>query len=134
MVAALIASASVNGHFSPLIGYDPDMNYHEPISKLLVQIFVVTNCVSFYVGMTSIMFAIVPSFPLAQEGLREELARSRNAVRNAIRALLLSIASFIVSFLFSSSAVMPNEVKYKLLTVVPAIVVVYFSAYALYKL
>ncbi|CAN5968406.1 unnamed protein product [Sphagnum jensenii] len=89
VVAALIASTSFTGHFSPLTGYDPDMNYHEPITKFLVKFFVITNCVSFYVAMTSIMFAVVPSFPLAQEGLREELARSRNAVRNAIRALLL---------------------------------------------
>ncbi len=121
VVAALIASTSFTSHFSPLTGYDPDMNYHEPITKFLVKISVITNCVSFYVAMTSIMFAIVPSFPLAQEGWREELARSRNAVRNAILALLLSIASFIVSFIFSSIAVMPNELKYTSLTIAPAV-------------
>ncbi len=129
VVAALIASTSFNGHFSPLTGYDPDMNYHEPITKSLVQSFVVTNCVSFYVAMTSIMFAIVPSFPLAQEGLREELDRSRNAVRKAILALLLSIVSFIFSFIFSSIAVMPKELKYKLLTIVPAVLGGVFCIY-----
>ncbi len=130
VVAALIASTSLTGHFSPLTGYDPDMNYHEPITKSLVKFFVLTNCVSFYVAMTSIMFAIVPSFPLAQEGLREELARSRNAVRIAIRALLLSIASFIISFILSSIAVMPNELKYKSLTIVAAVLGGVFCIYA----
>ncbi|CAM6027516.1 unnamed protein product [Sphagnum balticum] len=129
VVAALIATMSFNGHFSPLTGYDADMNYHEPITKFLVKVFVITNCVSFYVAMTSIMFAIVPSFPLLQEGLREELARSRNAVRNAIRALLLSIASFVVSFIFSSIAVMPNELKYKRLTIIPAVLGGVFCVY-----
>jgi biotin operon repressor len=121
VVAALIASSSFNAHFSPLTSYDSDMNYHEPTTKVLVKIFVITNCISFYVAMTSIMLAIVPSFPLAQEGLREELARSRSAVRKAIRALLLSIASFIVSFIFSSIAVVPNELSYKLLPIISAV-------------
>jgi len=121
VVAALVASTSFNGHSSPLTSYDPDMNYHEPITKLLVKIFVITNCDSFYFSMTSIMFAIVPSFPLAQEGLREELTRSRNAVKKAIQALLVSIASFIVSFICSSIAVMPKELKYKWLTIGPAV-------------
>jgi len=133
VVAALIASTSVNGHFSPLMGYDSDMNYHEPISKWLVQIFVLTNCVSFYVAMTSIMFAIVPSFPLAQEGLREELDRSRNAVRNAIGALLLSIAGFIVSFICSSIAMMPNKLKDLWLPIVPAVVGGGFCIYGCYR-
>jgi len=133
VVAALIASTSVNGHFSPLMGYDSDMNYHEPISKWLVQIFVLTICVSFYVAMTSIMFAIVPSFPLAQEGLREELDRSRNAVRNAIGALLLSIAGFIVSFICSSIAMMPNKLKDLWLPIVPAVVGGGFCIYGCYR-
>ncbi len=120
VVAALIASSSFNAHFSPLTTYDSDMNYHEPTTKAFVKIFVMTNCFSFYLAMTSIMLAIMPSFPLAQEGLREELARSRSAVRKAIRALLLSIANFIVSFIFSSIAVVPSERSYKLLPIISA--------------
>jgi len=129
VVAALIASSSFNAHFSPLTSYDSDMNYHEPSTKVFVKIFVFTNCISFFSAMTSIMLAIGPSFPLAQEGLREELDRSRSAVRKAIRFLLFSIATFIVSFIFSSIAVVPNERSYKLQPTISAIIGSSFCIY-----
>jgi len=113
VVAALIASASFSSHLSPPISYDqlspPIASDHVLITKGWVKTFVITNNLSFYLAITSIMFAIMPSIPLSHKDLAREIIHSRRNLAAALFSLLVSILCFILSFASSAIAVMPNE-------------------------
>ena len=119
VIGALIVSASYVGPLQPPLSYgsDPSMQL-SPTSENIgyadvwdpyVKIFMVSNSMSFYLAIASIMFAVVPSFPMPQGPLLNELGRIRRTVCSAICILLLSVVGILVSFATASIAVMPNH-------------------------
>ncbi len=121
VVAALVATASFVGPLQPPLGYISmpsgpttiDLGIED--TQFMIRVFIVSNSLSFYLAIASIMLAIVPSLPIPQDGLlfgvREELRRSRKTVTIAIAMLLASIISVLVSFAASSLAVVHRQHK-----------------------
>lgn len=119
VVAALIATTSFVGPLQPPLGYgsDPsnliDLDFVQATKASSVQVFMVSNSLSFYFAIASIMFAVAPSLPMPQEGLLEDLQRARNAVALALGILLLSTVCVLVSFAAASNAVMPVQYSWQ---------------------
>jgi MFS family permease len=84
----------------------------------------VTNSVSFYLAIASIMFAVVPSLPMPEEGIYEEWQRTRKTMGIAISLLLMSVLGVLISFTAASNAVVSEEYSWRHggLTFYPAIV------------
>ena len=119
VVAALVATASFVGPLQPPLGYGTDTSTvltldRIQVTKLSIRIFFISNSLSFYLALASIMLAIMPSLPMPHEGLRDELHRSRRTVALAISVLLLSILSILVSFTCSSITGIPDDYSWGL--------------------
>ena len=85
VVAALVATASFIGPLTPPLGYGSDASSSWTLDRvqmanLPVRVFMASNSLSFYMAIASIMLAIMPSLPMPQEGLREELRRGERTV------------------------------------------------------
>ena len=121
VVAALVATASYVGPLQPPLGYANDF---VQTSSLSIRIFMVTNSVSFYLAIASIMFAVVPSLPMPQEGIYEEWRRTRRTIGIAISLLLMSVLGVLISFAAASNAVLSEEYSWRHggLTFYPAVV------------
>ena len=121
VVAALVATASYVGPLQPPLGYVDDF---VQTSNLSIRIFMVTNSVSFYLAIASIMFAVVPSLPMPQEGIYEEWQRTRKTIGIAISLLLMSVLGVLISFTAASNAVVSKEYSWRHggLTFYPAVV------------
>ena len=120
VVAALIASASYGGPLQPPLGFGTvsTSSYFDFVqtSSILVLIFVISNCMSFYLAIGSIMFAIVPSVPMPTQGIQfgfDEWQRSKRTVGAALCLLLLSVFCVVVSFAAASNAGMSDNGSYK---------------------
>jgi hypothetical protein len=119
VVAALVATASFVGPLQPPLNYvamssgTTTVDVEVQVTELLIKVFLVTNSLSFYLAITSIMLAIMPSLPIPKEGLLfgpcDDLKRSRRTISIAIGMLLASIISVLVSFAASSLAVIPSQ-------------------------
>jgi len=119
VVAALVATASFVGPLQPPLNYvamssgTATVDVEVQVTELLIKVFLVTNSLSFYLAITSIMLAIMPSLPIPKEGLVfgpcDDLKRSRRTISVAIGMLLASIISVLVSFAASSLAVIPLQ-------------------------
>jgi hypothetical protein len=76
------------------------------VIELMIKVFLVSNGLSFYLVMTSIMLAIMPSLPIPKEGLVfgpcDDLKQSQRTISIAIGMLLASIISVLISFAASS--------------------------------
>jgi hypothetical protein len=110
VVAALVATASYVGPLQPPLGYADDF---VQTSNLSIRIFMVTNSVSFYLAIASIMFAVVPSLPMPQEGIYEEWQRTRKTIGIAISLLLMSVLGVLISFTAASNAVVSKEYSWR---------------------
>ncbi len=121
VVAALVATGSFVGPLQPPLGYVSMLSGPTTIdlgiqdTQLMIKVFVVSNSLSFYLAIASIMLAIVPSLPIPQDGLlfgvREELQRIRKTISIALIMLLTSIISVLISFATSSLAVVHQQHK-----------------------
>jgi MFS family permease len=112
VVAALVATASYVGPLQPPLGYgttDPSVLDMVQTTKLSIRVFVVTNCLSFYLAIGSILFAVVPSLPTPQESLHEEWRRSKRTIGIAILFLLMSIVGVLISFAAASNVGMADH-------------------------
>jgi hypothetical protein len=110
VVAALVATASYVGPLTPPLGYADDF---VQTSNLSIRIFMVTTSVSFYLAIASIMFAVVPSLPMPQEGIYEEWQRTRKTIGIAISLLLMSVLGVLISFTAASNAVVSEEYSWR---------------------
>ena len=121
VVATLVATASYMGPLQPPLGYADDF---VQTSNLSIRIFMVTNSVSFYLAIASIMFAVVPSLPMPQEGIYEEWQRTRQTIGIAISLLLMSVLGVLISFIAACNAVVSEEYSWRHggLTFYPAVV------------
>jgi hypothetical protein len=76
------------------------------VIELMIKVFLMSNGLSFYLVMTSIMLAIMPSLPIPKEGLVfgpcDDLKQSQRTISIAIGMLLASIISVLISFAASS--------------------------------
>jgi hypothetical protein len=76
------------------------------VTELMIKVFLVSNGLSFYLVMTSIMLAIMPSLPIPKEGLVfgpcDDLKQSQRTISIAIGMFLASIISVLISFVASS--------------------------------
>ena len=72
----------------------------------------VSNTLAFYLAMASVMFAVVPSLPMPQEGVLEELGRARHIMSLSLFLLLTSIGCTLVSFAAASAVVVDGEHYY----------------------
>lgn len=118
VVAALIATASYVGPLSPPLGFGTvsTSSYFDFVqtSSIPVKIFVISNCLSFYLAIGSIMFAIVPSVPMPKQGIGfDEWQRSKRTVGAALSLLLFSVFFVVVSFAAASNAGMSYHDSYK---------------------
>ena len=121
VIGALIATASYVGPLQPPLNYgsDPSMQLsptsdntgYAHVWDPYVKIFMVSNSLSFYLAIASIMLAVVPSLPMPQQALLNELGRTRRTVASAICVLLLSVVGILVSYATASIAVMPNHTR-----------------------
>jgi hypothetical protein len=119
VVATLVATASFVGPLQPPLSYvamssgTATMDIGVQVTELLIQVFLVTNSLSFYLAITSIMLAIMPSLPIPKEGLVfgpcDDIKRSRRTISMAIGMLLASIISVLISFAVSSFLVIPSH-------------------------
>jgi hypothetical protein len=111
VVGTLVAATSYIGPLQPPLSYDSVTGYVET-SKLLVKVFMVSNTLAFYLAVASVMFAVVPSLPMPQEGVLEELTRARQTVASSLFLLLTSIGCILVSFAAASAVVVEGEHYY----------------------
>jgi len=76
------------------------------VIELMIKVFLMSNGLSFYLVMTSIMLAIMPSLPIPKEGLVfgpcDDLKQSQRTISIDIGILLASIISVLISFAASS--------------------------------
>lgn len=127
VVAGLVATASYVGPLQPPLGYDPTSDEVQ-VTKLPIRIFVVSNNVSFYLAIASLMFAVMPSLPMSQEGLYDEWRHTQRTVAIAITFLLMSVLGVLVSFAAASNAGMttPYSWHHLGLSFYPALVCGFF--------
>jgi hypothetical protein len=119
VVATLVATASFVGPLQPPLNYVAmssgivTIDVGAQVTKLLIKVFLVSNSLSFYLAITSIMLAIMPSLPIPREGLVygpcDDLKRGRRTISIAIGMLLASIISVLISFAASSLVVIPSQ-------------------------
>jgi hypothetical protein len=119
VVATLVATASFVGPLQPPLNYvgmtsgTTTVDVGVQVTELMIKVFLVSNSLSFYLAITSIMLAIMPSLPIPKEGLVsgpcDDLKRSRRTISIAIGMLLASIISVLMSFAASSLAVIPLQ-------------------------
>ncbi|CAK9870366.1 unnamed protein product [Sphagnum jensenii] len=119
VVATLVATASFVGPLQPPLNYvgmssgTTTVDVGVQVTEALIKVFLVSNSLSFYLAITSIMLAIMPSLPIPKEGLVsgpcDDLKRSRRTISIAIGMLLASIISVLISFAASSLAVLPLQ-------------------------
>jgi hypothetical protein len=80
------------------------------VIEILIKV-LMNNSLSFYLAITSIMLAIMPSLPIPKEGLVsgpcDDLKRSQRTI--AIGMLLASIISVLISFAAFSLVVIPLQ-------------------------
>ncbi|KAG0555069.1 hypothetical protein KC19_12G142100 [Ceratodon purpureus] len=120
VVATLVATASFIGPLQPPLGYGSDgssistLNTVQVTRGLPIRVFMVSNSLSFYLAIASILLAIMPSLPVPQDGLREELHRYRRIVAWAITMLLMSILGILISFTAALIAVVPEDYQWGL--------------------
>ncbi len=117
VVATLVATASFVGPLQPPLNYvamssgTATIDLGVQVTALLIKVFLVSNSLSFYLSITSIMLAIMPSLPIPKEGLVfgpcDDIKRSRRTISIAIGMLLMSIISVLISFAASSLVVIP---------------------------
>lgn len=115
VVATLIATASYVGPLQPPLGYGSNVSYFDLVqtANMFVQIFVVSNCLAFYLAIGSIMFAIVPNVPTPHQGIFEEWQRSRRIIGISISLLLMSVLNILISFAAASNAGMSDYYSWK---------------------
>ncbi|CAK9870369.1 unnamed protein product [Sphagnum jensenii] len=119
VVATLVATASFVGPLQPPLNYvvmssvTATVDVGVQVTEFMIRVFLVSNGLSFYLAITSIMLAIMPSLPIPKEGLVsgpcDDLKRSRRTISIAIGMLLASIISVLISFAASSLAVIPLQ-------------------------
>jgi hypothetical protein len=119
VVAALVATTSFVGPFTPPLNYvamssgTTTIDVGVQVTELLIKVFLVSNGLSFYLAIISIMLALMPSLPIPKEGLVfgpcDDLKRSQRTISIAIAMLLASIISVLISFAASSLLVVPSQ-------------------------
>ncbi|KAG0620825.1 hypothetical protein M758_4G247300 [Ceratodon purpureus] len=121
VVAALVATASFLGPFTPPLSYSLDTNGgYIHTSVCAVRVFMVCNSFSFLFSIASILMAVLPAIPMPKESLYDELFRSQRCLKFAALMLLIAILCLLAAFSSASIAVVSSEV-HDWLVVVPCI-------------
>ncbi|KAG0581325.1 hypothetical protein KC19_4G242800 [Ceratodon purpureus] len=121
VVAALVATASFLGPFTPPLSYsNTDGGTYIHTSVCAVRVFMVCNSFSFFFSIASILMAVLPAIPMPKESLYDELFRSQRCLKFAALLLLIAILCLLAAFSSASIAVVSSEVHDKLV-VVPCI-------------
>ncbi|KAL2642695.1 hypothetical protein R1flu_010282 [Riccia fluitans] len=111
VTAALVATASYVGPLQPPLGYLSGTDgTAEQIQVQLtsIRMFIVCDTVAFYVALCAIMLSLIPSLPMPQESMLDELVSTRRAVTLAVAFLILSIIAIIFAFASASVAVISS--------------------------
>jgi len=119
IVASLVATASFVGPLQPPLNYvaipseTAIVDVGVQVTETLIKIFIISNSLSFYFAIASIMFAIMPSLQFKKEALMsrpcDNLRRSRMNISMAVGLLVVSISSVLISFVASSLVVIPLQ-------------------------
>jgi hypothetical protein len=107
IVGTLVAATSYIGPLQPPMTYDGDG--YVRLGVKLVEVFMVSNTLAFYLAMTSVMSAVVPALPMPRESVLSELKRAQHTVAFSLGLLLLSIVSIIISFAVASMVVIQDH-------------------------
>ena len=106
VIAALVATASFIRPLQPPRGYDSTSGYIR-MDRMLIQIYLIGNCLSFFFSVASIITAVIPSLPMPKESMDDEVKRSQRSIRVASVLLLIAIVCILASFSAASIAVVP---------------------------
>jgi hypothetical protein len=108
LIATLVATASFIGPLQPPRGYDSTSGYIR-IDHMLIQIYLVGNCLSFFFSVASLITAVIPSLPMPKESMDAEAKRSQRvgSIRVASVLLLIAIVCILASFSAASIVVVP---------------------------
>lgn len=108
VTATLVATASFIGPLQPPLGFG-SVTHQIDVSTLPMRVFIVCDTISFYLAVAAIMSALIPSLPMPQESMMDELRRTRSMVIIAVGFLFPSIISILIAFAAASIAVIPNS-------------------------
>ncbi|CAM6089428.1 unnamed protein product [Calypogeia fissa] len=109
VIAALVATVSYIGPLQPPGGYVAPSNNKMHVGNTWVKVFIVCDTLSFYLAIAAITFALIPSLPMPQQEMRDELYRTRRMVTLAISILFPSIICVDMAFASSMIAVISND-------------------------
>ncbi|KAL3695463.1 hypothetical protein R1sor_009539 [Riccia sorocarpa] len=115
VTAALVATASYVGPMQPPLGYVTGTDgAAEQIQVHLgsIRMFIICDTMAFYVALCAIMLSLIPSLPMPQESMLDELVSTRRAVTLAVAFLIVSITAIIFAFASASVAVISNDFQH----------------------
>ncbi|CAM6114417.1 unnamed protein product [Calypogeia fissa] len=122
VTATLVATASYVGPLQPPRGYT-DSNQLE-YQDGWVTAFVLFDTLSFYFAIIAIVLSLIPSLPVPQQAMVEELQRTRVMVTWAVGVVFMSIVCVLMSFAASSIAVVASSGVTAAFSLVSATVIV----------
>lgn len=108
VTATLVATASYVGPLQPPLGLNSTNQVQ--YENVWVAIFVFCDTLSFYLAIVAIIFSLVPSLPMPQQAMVQELRRTRAMVTVAVGVLFPSIISVLIAFASSSMAVISANI------------------------
>lgn len=114
VTAALVATASFVGPLQPPLGLSNDATQtwlmgHSQVNNPAVEVFLFFDGLSFYFAIASIVFAMLPSWPIPHEGLAQEVRIARRGVQFAVLLLFASLVFVIIAFGAASIAILPQD-------------------------
>ncbi|CAM6081604.1 unnamed protein product [Calypogeia fissa] len=109
VTATLVATASYVGPLQPPMGYAGDPNQLQD-QNVWVLLFIVCDTISFYLAIAAITYSLIPSLPMPQQSMSDELDRTRRMVTSAVSILLPAIIFVFLAFGASSFAVLSANI------------------------
>jgi hypothetical protein len=109
VTAALVATTSYVGPLQPPQGFDQNTGLIQ-YQNHWVSTFIVCDTLSFYLAIVAITLSLIPSLPMPQQAMLEELQRTRGMVILALAVLLPSLFFVFVAFACSSISTMSGEI------------------------
>ncbi|CAM6100228.1 unnamed protein product [Calypogeia fissa] len=109
VTATLVATASYVGPLQPPMGIAGDPSQIQD-ANFWVRIFIFCDTMSFYFAIVAITLSLIPSIPVPQQTMKDEVQRTRWMVAMSLTILFPSIIFVLVAFVSSSIAVVSADV------------------------
>ncbi|BBN07983.1 hypothetical protein MPTK1_4g07840 [Marchantia polymorpha subsp. ruderalis] len=106
VTAALVATTAFIGPLQPPKGYNE--NYAQ-IHTANVRIYLFCDTLAFYLALSAIVLAMIPSLPMCSEWVKIHERRTRKTVVYAVLLLICSVFYILVAFACASVAIIPKD-------------------------